>query len=109
MTDDARLESGTQHSLEGEANALVDRFNSAAPSHSPDLEWFAMSYGRDADEDEFVLEAQGYIDSDGLAALRECGRTITYIEAYGYDDDCVVTIHVPVRGSLPEPEVDARV
>lgn len=102
---DAEMERGGRQidgdELEAEARALVERFNDAKPSYSPDLEWFGMSYDRDTDEQQFVFESDDYIDSDGLSALRSCGRTIRYIEAYEFDGSIGVQIQLPVRGEVP--------
>lgn len=96
MTDDDPVD------LEREAAALVDIFNEAAPDHSPGLEWLAMCLDTATDEHQFVLEATGYIDPAGLAALRDHGRAIRYIEAYELEDAPGVQIQTPVRGRLPE-------
>jgi len=95
-----------QWALESEATALVELFNDAVESYSPDLEWFAMSNG--GDREEFVFEAEDYVDRAGLDALRERGRTISYVEAHAHehDDKPVASIHVPVEGSIPDTEVD---
>jgi hypothetical protein len=87
--------------LEAEADALVEIFNSAAPDYSPDLEWFGMSPDHETETQQFVLEAEGYIDPDGLAALRDCGRTIDYIEGYEYDGEVQIQIQLPARGETP--------
>jgi hypothetical protein len=84
--------------LEAEAQALVGRFNDAKPSHSPELEWFGMSTDHDAGDQLFVFEAADYIDRGGLSELRECGRTVRYIEAYEYKGDVKVQIHIRVQG-----------
>lgn len=85
--------------LEREAESLVETFNDAAADYSPELEWFAMSFDRDKGQ-AFVLEAEKYIDRDGLAALREAGRAIRYIEAYEFEGDVGVQIQLPVRGEV---------
>lgn len=86
--------------LEVEAEALVSLFNEAAADYSPDLEWFAMGQNHETMDRSFVLEAERYIDADGLAALREVGRTVNYIEAYQKpaEDEVYCQIQVPVRG-----------
>lgn len=90
--------------LEAEAHALVEIFNEATPSYSPELEWFAMGHDRETDEQSFVFEAESYIDSDGLAALREAGRSVNYIEAYQKPprDALYCQIQVSVQGEVPE-------
>lgn len=90
--------------LEREADALVDIFNAAAPGHAQELRWFAMDHDHETGTEAFVLEAESYIDSDGLAALREAGREVRYIEGYEADGDVRVTISVPVQGEVPDPE-----
>ena len=86
--------------LEAEAEALVELFNDAAPDYSPELEWFAMGQNHETMEESFVLEAKRYIDADGLAALRDAGRTVGYIEAYQKPptDEVYCQIQIPVRG-----------
>jgi hypothetical protein len=88
--------------LEAEAQALVDRFNDAKPSYSPELEWFGMSFDRDTGEQSFVFEAADYIDEDGLAAMRACDRTVQYIEAYDFEGEVNVQIQIRVQGDGPE-------
>ena len=88
--------------LEAEADALVEIFNGAAPDYSPDLDWFGMGLDHETETQQFVLEAEGYIDPDGLAALRDCGRTIDYIEGYEYDGEVQIQIQLPVRGETPD-------
>ncbi|WP_117364975.1 hypothetical protein [Natrarchaeobaculum sulfurireducens] len=85
---------------EAEAEALVELFNEAAADHSPDLEWFAMGLVHESMEKCFVLEAQEYIDPDGLDALRDAGRTVRYIEAYQKPpkDEVYCQIEIPVHG-----------
>ena len=90
--------------LEAEARSLVSLYNDAAPSHAPALDWFGMHTHRDSGGESFVLEAPDYIDPDGLAALREYGRTIRYIEAYEYQNDIRVQIEVPVKGEVADGE-----
>ena len=87
---------------EHEALALVEAFNNAAEDHSPDLEWFAMCNG--FDQEEYVFEAASYIDTDGLDALRDLGRRVSYIEVHAPPDgdEACVAIHVPVQGEVPE-------
>jgi hypothetical protein len=99
-TDEPELEQIDGCELEDEANALVDAFNDAAESYSPELEWFGMSLDRDTGDQRFVFEANSYVDGDGLAALRERGRVVEYIEAYVYDAETRVQISIPVEGSL---------
>lgn len=86
--------------LEAEAEAIVARYNDAKPDYSPELEWFGMTLDHDTEEQQFVMEAEKYIDSDGLDALRDAGWQIQYIEAHNheYDDDVVISIALPVRG-----------
>lgn len=96
---------GTDHSdgglLEREAEALVEIFNDAAADYSPRLEWFGMGLDHETDTEQFVLEAEEYIDTDGLAALRDHGRIVRYIEAYEFDDKATVQIEIPVRDDVP--------
>lgn len=96
MTSDVE-DTETSHS-ELEAEALVNRFNDAKSSHSPELEWFGMSFDRETDDQLFVFEATEYIDRDGLSALRESGCTIRYIEAYEFEGDVNVQIEIPCKG-----------
>ena len=91
----------TSDNLEAEAEALVARYNDARADHSPELEWFAMGLDRDNEEQQFVLESTNYIDPDGLLAIRSCGRTVRYIEAYEFDGEIGVQIQVPVKGTVP--------
>jgi len=102
MTDDVEAEGTPRSPKEHEALALVEAFNNAAKDHSPDLEWFAMCNG--FDQEEYVFEAPSYLDPDGLGALRDLGRSISYIEVHAPPDgdDACVTIHVPVQGDVPE-------
>lgn len=90
--------------LEREAHALEDLFNDAKASHSREIEWFAMGLDHDTGEQQFVLEAPRYIDGDGIAALREAGWEIQYIEAYHSEltGEIGVQIQVPVRGQVPD-------
>lgn len=88
--------------LEVEAEALVELFNDAAPDHAPDLSWWAMNTDHETKTQRFVLDAHDYIDPDGLAALREHGWTIEYIEANQMEGDIIVSISVPVRGEMPD-------
>lgn len=74
-----QVDSGT---VEAEAQSLIKLFNTAAPDRSPELEWFAMGLDHETMEQAFVFEAKGYIDPDGLAALRGVGRVPEYIEGY---------------------------
>ena len=86
--------------LEAEAEALVELFNDAAADHSPKLDWFAMGLNHETMDESFVLEAERYIDSDGLTALRDAGRTVEYIEAYQKppEDEVYCQIQVQVAG-----------
>jgi hypothetical protein len=86
--------------LETEARALVDRFNDAKPSYSPKLEWFGMSLDHDSGDQSFVFEAADYIDGDGLSALKECGRTVRYIEADEFEREVNVQINIRVQGEV---------
>jgi hypothetical protein len=88
--------------LEEEAETLVEIFNEAAPDYSPDLRWFGMDLDHETKEERFVLEAESYIDSDGLVALRECGRIVQYIEAHELDGDVIVQISLPVQDEIPD-------
>lgn len=87
----------TSHS-ELEAEALVNRFNDAKSSYSPELEWFGMSFDHETGDQLFVFEAAEYIDRDGLSALRESGCTVRYIEAYEFEGDVNVQIEIPCKG-----------
>lgn len=88
--------------IEAEAKAIEAIFNDAAPSYSPELEWFAMSSDHDTGEQQFVFEASKYICSDGIKAIREHGREIRYIEANELDGEVRVAINLPVTGEVPE-------
>jgi len=90
--------------LEREAHALEDLFNDAKPDYSPELEWFAMGLDHDTGEQSYVMECERYIDGDGIAALRDAGWEIQYIEAYHSEltDEIGVQIQVPVRGKVPD-------
>lgn len=90
--------------LEREADALAEIFNEASPDYAPELEWFAMSHDRETDKQRFVFEAFDYIDTEGLQALRQHGRTVQYIEAYEYGDNVSAQVHIPVQGSVPTAE-----
>lgn len=96
--------SGTEYieegDLEREADEITTIFNEAAPDYSPELEWFGMGVDHETGDRRFVMEAETYIDSDGLDALRDAGWQIQYIEAHnhGYDDEIVISINLPVRG-----------
>jgi len=89
-----------QGDLEREADEITTIFNEAAPDYSPELEWFGMSLDHDTGDQRFVMEAEKYVDGDGLNALRDAGWQIQHIEAHNheYDDDVVVSISVPVQG-----------
>jgi hypothetical protein len=86
--------------LEQEANKIQSIFNDAARDYSPKLEWSGMSLAQDTNEQQFVMEAERYVDSHGLDAIRDAGWAIQYIEAHNheYDDNVVVGIMLPVRG-----------
>lgn len=86
--------------LEREAGQITSIYNEAAPDYSPDLEWFGMTLDHDTEERQFVMEAEKYIDRDGLDALRDAGWQIQYIEAHNHelDDDVVISIALPVHG-----------
>lgn len=81
-----------------EAEAIEQTFNQAIPDYSPKIEWFGMSLNHDTREQRFVFEAESYIDPNGIEALQDANREITYIEAYQYDGDVGVHIHIPVTG-----------
>jgi hypothetical protein len=100
MSEDVNATDDTEREVE----ALVEIFNDAAADHSPDLEWFAMGLNHETMEESFVLEAESYIDADGLDALRDVGRTVGYIEAYQKppEDEVYCQIQVPVQGEVPE-------
>jgi len=93
--------------LEAEAEALVDLFNSAAADHSPNLDWFAMGLNHETMDESYVLEAERYIDADGLDALREVGRTVNYVEAYQKppENEVYCQIQVPVQNEIPDRPV----
>lgn len=90
--------------LEAEAHALEDVYNDAKPSYAAELEWFGMSLDHDTKEQQFVMEVPKYVDTDGLAALREAGWEIQYIEANEdpIDEEIVVSVNLPVRGEVPD-------
>lgn len=104
VTDGGKVEEDSERVtgqlLDAEAEALVAEFNDAAPDYAPDLEWFAMSTDRNTEQQYFVFEAAGYIESQGLAALREAGRVVHGIEAYQKppSDDVYCQMEIPVRG-----------
>jgi len=54
--------------LEREADEIMSIFNEAAPDYSPDLEWFGMTLDQKTEEQQFVMEAEKYIDRYGLDA-----------------------------------------
>lgn len=95
------LKENADTKLDAEARALVTIFNDAKADYSPELEWFGMSHDREAGQERFVLEAEKYIDEDGLAALRDAGREVAYIEGYEYDGEVGVQIAVPVADEVP--------
>lgn len=99
MSDSAE---SIEHKIVAEGHTLADCFNASKESHSPKLEWFAMGTDHETGDQFFVFEATSYIDGDGLAALRECGRTIQSIEAHHFDDEISVQIEVLVQGDIPE-------
>jgi hypothetical protein len=90
--------------LEAEAESIVELFNREKADYSPRLEWFAMQHDHETDTEAFVLEAESYIDRDGLSALRDAGREPVYIEANEQvdADGVVVGIEIPVTGSVIE-------
>jgi len=102
MTDGSSV--GIDHvegdELEREADEITTIFNEAVPDYSPELEWFGMGVDHETGDHRFVMEAETYIDSDGLNALRDAGWQIQYIEAHDheYDDEVVISINLPVRG-----------
>lgn len=105
MSSDEDSENGDPHEapdIEAEARALVRRYNEAEPNHAPALDWQGMHFDPDSGDEGFVLEASGYIGSDGLDALRACGRTVRYIEAYEYDGEVRIQIEVPVQHEVPD-------
>ena len=87
--------------LEREAEALEDLFDAAAADHSPDLEWFGMGYNHNTDEQQFVFETTEYVDSSGLAALRDRGYPVRYIETYEYGGEVRIQVEFPVREEVP--------
>ncbi|KOX93252.1 hypothetical protein [Halorubrum tropicale] len=97
VTDGGRDQSGD--GLEREANAITSAFNEAAADYSPDLTWYGMGVNHDSGQRQFVMEAERYVDPDGLEAVREAGWKIQYIEAHNheFDDDVVISINFPVR------------
>jgi len=99
MTNDIEKVDGD--TLEREAEEITTIFNEAAPDYSPDLEWFGMGLDHDTGNRRFVMEAEKYIDSEGLDALREAGYEIQYIGSHNHelDEDVVISISLPVRGS----------
>ena len=90
--------------LEAEAHALEAIFNGAKADYSPELEWFAMRSDPETKQQFFALEAESYADADGLDALRDAGREVSYIEAYvPHDGDgAVVSLELAVTGEVPE-------
>ena len=86
--------------LSDEAHALVEIFNQAKPDYSPEIEWFAMHSDVNGGQN-FVFEAEEYIDTDGLDALRKSGREIDYIEGYAMDGVVYLNFEIPVQGELP--------
>ena len=85
--------------LEREADAITSAFNEAAADYSPDLTWHGMGVNHDSGQRQFVMDAERYVDPDGLEAVREAGWKIQYIEAHNheFDDDVVISINFPVR------------
>jgi len=98
MTGTERVEG---ENLEAEAHALEDVFNAAKADYSPQLEWFAMRYAPETETQYFFFEVEEYADSDGLDALRDCGREIHYIEANGLGEEQIVGLELAVKGSVP--------
>lgn len=98
----SRVTTGDQ--LDAEAQALETLYNNAKPDHAPELEWFGMTLDHDTGNEQFMLEAERYLDSDGITALREAGWEIQYVEAHSheFDEDVVVSICLPVRGVVPD-------
>lgn len=96
--------------LDAEAHGLEAVYNDAKADFSPALEWFGMSLDHDTKAQQFVMEAEKYIDRDGITALRERGWDIQYISAHNheFDDDVVVSICLPVRGEVPDEEMGGR-
>lgn len=90
--------------LEREAHALEAIFNEATADYSPALEWFAMRSDPETDQQYFAMNVEKYADGDGLDALRDYGREVSYIEAFvPYDgDDAVVQLELAVTGEVPE-------
>ena len=92
--------------LDREADTITSVFNEAAPDYSPDLTWFGMGLDHDTGDRRFVMEAEKYVDADGLDAVREAGWEIQYIEAHNHehDDDVVISVNFPVRGVTERAE-----
>jgi len=90
--------------VEREGEALERIFNDAKGDHSPELSWFSMAVDHETEERQFVLESTHYIDGDGLAALREHGYTVQYVECYEFDGEMIAQIQVLVTGEVPETD-----
>lgn len=101
-TDGGQSKARHAAELEAEAESLVELFNDAADDASPELEWFAMHADYDNHDRHFVLQAPEYIDRAGLAALRDAGRTVGYIEGYLFEDEVYVQIDIEVEGEEVE-------
>lgn len=85
--------------IEAEAHGIVETYNAAIPSHSTDLEWFGMHHERETGEEYFVFETRDYLDPKGLAALRDKGRYVHYVEAFHMDGVDSVQVEYRVRNS----------
>lgn len=88
--------------LDQAAEEIVTIYNKAIPDYSPDIEWSGMGHDKETKKQYFVLEAEEYIDTDGIQALREDGKQITYIEAYEHDG--VVSVQIEI--AVPERVLD---
>jgi hypothetical protein len=109
-TDGGRFTSDSEQTapdkVESEAQSLVEKFNRAKPSYAPELDWYAMSSDHQTGDSSFVFKAVGYLDGTGLSALRDCGRTIRYIEAHKFDGDVEILISIRVQGEVPSQSED---
>lgn len=110
MSDDTGTSSGgndrsIEVPLEAEAASIVELFNDAKADYAPELEWFAMRSDPDTGQEYFALEAERYLDSEGIQTLREHERYIKSVAAGGIDED-VVTIEIAVENELPSTDTD---
>ena len=90
--------------LEREAFAIESLYNEAIPDYLPRLEWFSMGLDHDEDQQQFVFEAEKYIDRRGIDALREAGREIRFIDAHDHRDEVLIQISFDVKGEVPNTD-----